>query len=161
MEKRKRPRLKHYDYSQAGYYFITISVAQRLPVLSRVGRGLAPAEPPTVSLTAIGHIAYVQLMSLPKRYPNLQIDRCVMMPDHIHMILCLEETAGASPRPTVPDIIGAYKSLTTRAINQAMHTPGKQFFQPSFYEHIIRSEASYIEICRYLDENPQKWLLRK
>ena len=160
MEQRKHPRLKHYDYGQTGYYFITIAVARRQPVLARVGRGLAPAEHPTVLLTPIGQIAESQLMDLPRRYPHIRIDRYTIMPDHIHMILHLGETAGASPRPTVPDIIGAYKSLTTRAVNQALRTSGNSLFQTSFYEHVIRSEASYVEICRYLDENPLKWLLR-
>ena len=57
------------------------------------------------------------------------------------------------------DIVGAYKSLTTRAINQKQNTPGRKQFQTSFFETVLRSERAYQECWRYIDENPLKWLL--
>ncbi len=99
LPKRKHPRLDHYDYRTTGAYFITICTQNRRCLLSRVvGRGLAPAE---IRYTAYGRIAQEQLLLLEQRYPSLKIDQYVIMPNHIHAILFLEETAGASPRPTI------------------------------------------------------------
>ena len=119
-----------------------------------VGRGLAPAE---IQYTAYGRIAQEQLLLLEQRYPTLRVDRYVIMPNHIHMILVLEETAGASPRPTVMDIICAYKSLTTRECKKVQ--PVEKLFQTSFYEHVIRGQEDYHEITEYIANNPKQWEL--
>ena len=156
--KRKHPRLKNYDYSLPGYYYVTIHTEQDGNILSRVGRGLAPAEA-VVYLTAVGKIAQQQLFALEERYPYVKIDKFVIMPAHIHTIIRLtEEAAGASPRPTLTDIICAYKSLTTRLCNQAFHTPGHKLFQTSFYETVLRNEQAYQECWLYIHGNPAKWL---
>ena len=96
---------------------------------------------------------------LEKRYPTLKIDPFVIMPNHIHAIMLLEDTAGASPRPTIPDIVCAYKSLTTRLCKKAY--PIDKLFQISFYEHVIRGREDYEEIAKYIYENPIKWELDK
>ena len=155
LPKRKHPRLDNYDYSTAGAYFITICTQNRHCFLSRiVGRGLAPAE---TQLTAYGAIAKEQLFLLEERYPTLKIDQYVIMPNHIHLILQIEETAGASPRPTISDIICAYKSLTTRECKKVR--PIDKLFQTSFYEHVIRGQADYDEIAAYIVNNPKQWEL--
>ena len=78
------------------------------------------------------------------------------MPNHIHAILILaNEAAGASPRPTIMDIVCAHKSLTTRECKKNGFD-GK-LFQTSFYEHIIRGQEDYDEIAKYIYENPMQW----
>ena len=155
--RRKHPRMPDYDYSTAGAYFITICTHNRKCLLSHiVGRGLAPAE--TVC-SQYGEIAEEQLLQLENRFPTLKIDTYVIMPNHIHAILRLEETAGASPRPTVTDIVCAYKSLTTRACKQVSCM--EKLFQTSFYEHVIRGQADYNEIAEYVQNNPKQWELDK
>ena len=152
---RKHPRLKHYDYSTAGAYFITICTHNRQCLLSRiVGRGLAPAE---IQYTPYGQIAREQLLLLEQRYPSLKVDRYVIMPNHIHVIFLLQEAAGASPRPTITDVVCAYKSLTTRACKKMQ--PVDKLFQTSFYEHVIRGSGDYNEIAEYLLNNPKQWEL--
>ena len=90
-QKRKHPRLDHYDYSTGGAYFITICTQNRRCLLSRiVGRGLAPAE---IQYTAYGRIAQEQLLILEQRYPSLKVNQYVIMPNHIHAILLLGETS--------------------------------------------------------------------
>ncbi|MBQ4546922.1 MAG: transposase [Oscillospiraceae bacterium] len=146
-----------YDYSKSGYYFVTICTEGRKPVLSTVGRGLAPAAN-TVTLTGIGKIAEEQLLLLESRYPFVRIDRYVIMPNHIHIVFALlGKTAGASPRPTLFDIVCAYKSCTTRICNKLLQTPGRKIFQTSFYDEIIRNQSAYDEISEYIFENPMKW----
>ena len=99
LPKRKHPRLHHYDYSSAGAYFVTICTQNRRCVLSSiVGRVLAPAETDEIEYTTFGKIAEEQLLLLEDRYPCLSVDRYVIMPNHIHVILVLEgDAAGASP----------------------------------------------------------------
>ena len=127
LPQRKHPRLDNYDYSSAGAYFVTICTQNRRCVLSRivgrglapaeagsmeyttfgnVGRGLAPAEASGIEYTSFGKIAEQQLLSLENRYSCLAVDQYVIMPNHIHVVLILEsEAAGASPRPTITDIV--------------------------------------------------------
>ena len=156
--KRKHPRLKQYDYSQPGYYYVTIHNEKNAPQLSTVGRGLAPAAA-VIKLTSQGKEAQRQLQALEERYQAVSVDKYVIMPNHIHIILRLTgETAGASPRPTLTEIIGTYKLFVTRICNQSDQTPGRKIFQTSFYETILRDENMYQKCWRYIEGNPSKWL---
>ena len=155
LPKRKHPRLDHYDYSSPGAYFVTVCTQNRRCLLSRiVGRGLAPAE---IQYTAYGQIAKDQLWLLEQRFPSLKIDQYVIMPHHIHMILVLEEAAGVNPRPTITNIVCAYKSLVTRQC--MLLQPIDKLFQTFFYEHVIRGREDYNEIAEYIVNNPKKWEL--
>ena len=161
LPKRKHPRLDNYDYSSGGAYFVTICTENRRCVLSHiVGRGLAPAENIGIKYTLFGMIAQQQLLLLEERYPCLKVDKYVIMPNHIHVVLMLDnESAGASPRPTVMDIVCAYKSLTTRECKKNGFSD--KLFQTSFYEHIIRNYDDYTEIVKYIYENPMRWQFDK
>lgn len=164
---RKSTRLPGFYYG-AGAYFVTICTQDRKCLLSEiishpltgvnVGEGLAP--PAQVRLTPYGAIAQEQLVNLENRYPSIKIDQYVIMPNHIHVIIQIQancgETGGASPSPTLVDVIRAFKSITTRLCNKAAPIP--QLFQRSFYDHVIRSESDYLEIARYINENPAKWM---
>jgi REP element-mobilizing transposase RayT len=155
---RKHARLENYDCSSSGAYFVTICTQNRRCVLSRiVGRGLAPAETYGVEYTLFGEIAKQQLLLLEERYSDLTVDRYVIMPNHIHIVFILnQKTAGASPRPTIMDIVCAYKSLTTRECKKKGFCVEKMF-QTSFYEHIIRGREDYETIVQYIYENPARW----
>ena len=154
--KRKPARLKEYDYTGRGAYFITICTQNRAEILSEiiVGRGLAPAE---CKLSEYGKIAEQELLNLEKRYAGVKIDKYVIMPNHIPAIISINNdlTAGASPRPTLSDIICTFKSITTRLCNK--RHKGNKIFQTSFYDHIIRGQEDFKEIWEYIDGNPQKW----
>lgn len=113
LPKRKATRLKAYDYSLPGYYFITLCVQDRRCILSEisVGEGLAP---PVVRLTGIGKLAEEQLQRIPERFPTAAVEKYVIMPNHIHLILRMKEgSGGASPSPIVTQVVGVFKSLTT------------------------------------------------
>lgn len=153
LPKRKHPRLKEYDYSLPGAYFITVCTCHRRCILSHVvGRGLAPAE---TELTALGMIAREQLAALEERFPSVEITDYVIMPNHIHLLLTLKEAAGASPHPTVSSVIGAYKSLTARLCKQASSV--EKVFQSSFHDHVIRSEEDLRAAREYIAHNPARW----
>ncbi len=162
LPKRKHTRLKQYDYGSNGAYFVTICTKNKRCLLSRVvGRGLAPAVPDVhetyeIMLTEYGRIAEEQLQILPIRFPCVTVDYYVIMPNHIHAILQLhDEAAGASPRPTLMDVVCAYKFLTTRICKQKREID--RLFQTSFYEHVIRTREEYDEIQKYIEENPTRW----
>lgn len=165
--KRKHTRLKCYDYSNNGYYFVTICSNQMKNIFSKiypdnVGRGLAPAEKrygdTIVRLTKIGKIIEEQLLDIENRFDFVKIDEYVIMPNHIHFVIIFQgKTAGASPRPTLTDVICTFKSLTTIKCNKVDNMKGRKVFQTSFYEHVIRNENSYLNIWQYINENPRKW----
>ena len=149
--KRKPTRLKNYDYSECGAYFITICTQGRRCLFSHiVGEGLAPPE---ISLTTYGRVADQQINQITSRYPHIAVDHYVIMPNHIHMLLLVSgETGGSRPSPTVVDAVRAFKSITTRLCGA-----GSGLFQRSFYDHIIRGEADYREIWEYIECNPINW----
>jgi len=157
--KRKYPRLKEYDYRLPGYYYITIHGAKDGPVLSFIRAG-TPEKRAEVMLTKQGSIAQQQLLALQQRYDNLRVDKYVIMPTHIHVIFRLLDTGRSLEScDSIPDIVGAYKSITTREINRANNTPGQKVFQTSFYDTVLRNEKAYQECWLYIDGNPDKWYL--
>ena len=111
---RKRDLTENCFKLSAGAYFVTICTQNRRCVLSRiVGRGLAPAEASGMEYTSFGKIAEQQRLSLKDRYAYLSVEPYAIMPNHIRVVLIFgSEAAGASPRPTITDIVCTYKSLT-------------------------------------------------
>ena len=156
--KRKHPRLKHYDYSLPGYYYVTVHITAEGPFLSTVVESNAPTRV-EVRLTAAGEIVQQQLLVLQQRYSNVIIDKYVIMPTHIHAIIRLTELPPGQKGPSIMDTVGVFKSLATRLCNQLDNTPGRQVFQVSFFENVLRNEKAYQECWRYIDENPLKWFL--
>jgi REP element-mobilizing transposase RayT len=153
---RKHPRLKHYDYNLPGYYYVTIHNEKGAPSLSDIWQ-VPTLNEVQVVLTSIGKLAEQELLALEKRYPHVRIDKYVIMPTHIHVIVQL--LAGEFPRSGLTDIICAYKSLTTRACNQMLGVSNKKLFQTSFYESVLRNEQAYQKCWKYIAENPEKWML--
>ena len=167
---RKATRLYGFDYSLSGAYFVTICIRDRKEILSKivkssVGKGLAPpanTTPPQKSvpeyktqLMPCGEIAKEQLILLEKRYKGVSVTDYVIMPDHIHAIIVLSDVSGgASPSPTLNDIVCAYKSLTSRICKQQFGV--EKLFQRSFYDHIIRDADDYETRKRYIIENPMR-----
>lgn len=154
LPKRKPTRLKDFDYSLPRGYFVTICTEGRREILSTiVGEGLAPPE---AQLSAYGEIAKEQILSLEAQYSNVKIDSFVIMPNHIHMVLILHEnTGGASPSPTISDVVCSFKSRCARA-SRKLGFEGK-LFQRSFYDHVIRNKEDYKQISKYIYENPLNW----
>ena len=146
---RKPVRLPQYDYGQVGGYFITICTDHRKQILSSVGAGHLAG--PVVELTEIGVVVDLLIQGMPQIYPAVQVKKYVVMPNHVHLLLQISKTGPAGcPAPTIPKIIGALKSMSTRKVGQAL-------WQRSYYDHIIRDESDYLRIWQYIDTNPAKW----
>ncbi len=156
LPKRKPLRLPDYDYSGPGAYFVTICTHDRRCILSRipVGEGLAP---PAVELSPVGQCVKEQVLALPKRYPSVHIDNYAIMPNHVHLLVSFDPgSGGASPSPTLSDVVRVLKSLSTRLSRERLGE--LPLWQRSFHEHVIRSERDYREIWEYIDANPARWV---
>ena len=154
---RRSIRLKEYDYSQPGAYFITIctrnkeSYFEQYPELKR--------------------IVNRQWQEITSRFVNIQLDEFIIMPNHIHGIIIVGATlavarknrAGARPAPTIGEIIGTFKSLCVsdwlRYIKENRIDMVSKFWQRNYYEHIIRNEDESNKIREYIQNNPLKWHL--
>ena len=157
LPKRKPTAIPHYDYSQPGAYFITLCVEKRRPILGKIDSS------PQVVLSSIGKIVSDVWYSLPQRFPCLDAisqSIFVVMPDHIHGILQIT-AGGASPSPTLHQILGSFKSITTIETNRLLGTPGQKLWQRSAYEHILRNQQDFDEAAGYIAENPARRLERE
>ena len=195
LPKRKSTRLRYFDYASKGAYFVTICTQERRQLLSEVflpssqiyqktkcqpvGEGLAPpASLPLfvpddavakIQLKPCGEIAEKQLLLLENRYPTVSISDYVIMPDHIHAIIFLNNdtieddnlsnSGGASPSPTLNDVVCSFKSLTARACKQKYGI--EKLFQRSYAEHIIRDYKDYETRKAYIQQNPVRWYCKQ
>ncbi len=142
LPKRKSNRLENYDYGTEGAYFITLCTQNRAKILRNVVGDDAHIVPKEYGVIIEKYICNVP-----------EIEKYVIMPDHIHLLIRIENGTmwASSPTKRVSSIIRSLKILTTKEI-------GKSIFQRSFYDHIIRNQNDYNEIWEYIDNNPTKWL---
>ena len=154
IKKRKSIRLKDYDYSDDGCYFITICTNNRAKFLSRIVKenklsvGVALQGDPKIELYREGKIIKKHIENINKQKDDIQIIQYVIMPDHIHFILSIDKKGSPwSATPTVPKIINSFKSIVSKEI-------GKPIWQRNYYEHIIRNEKELEEIIQYIEYNP-------
>jgi len=168
-------RLKGYDYSKAGAYFITICCEDRCHRFGKVSDN-------EMILNKSGTIAYNEWINLADRFPNFELDVFQIMPNHMHGIIVLSDIssavdavgaplavaqeenelnrATARVAPTIADIVGAYKSIVSNACLQLFKSHNKimgKLWQRNYYEHIIRNERAYQNISNYIINNPRKW----
>lgn len=154
LPQRKKNRLARYDYSRAGYYFVTMCVANRAEILGKVCRG-AHCAPAYTMLSESGRAVDAAILQIPKHHQNVRVDKYVIMPNHIHLILVLGETGGRTMcapthNPPVSGIIRGMKEAVTKSL-------GYKIWQKSYHDHVIRSHADYLRIWTYIDTNPSKW----
>jgi len=154
MEVRKKLRLWEYDYSQNGAYFVTVCSKNRANIFSHISVGAGHPAGPYVQLSYIGEIVDKYIKSLPNSYPDMYIDACVVMPNHIHLLVRIDKPQGPAgcpaPTATLSKAISALKSLSSREA-------GISLWQRSFYDHIIRDEQDYLTRWNYIDTNPARW----
>ncbi len=155
--KQKPIRLANYDYAAPGAYFVTVCTYEKRCILSGITAGNRN-DHARVDLSPVGRITEEQLMRIPRRFPCVTIDKFVIMPNHIHILLTRtgNETGGASPSlTTVVDAVRVFKSLATRLARPLISAPS--LFQRSFYDHIVRNDEDYRNIWDYIESNPDKW----
>ena len=136
---RKHPRLKNYDYSTENYYFVTICTHEKKCIFG------FPKE-----LNKHGKIAQMGIENIPVHYEGVEVQKFVIMPNHVHMIVHLP-----SNMFNLSMIIGQYKAFVTKNIRES--DPNMTVWQRSFHDHVIRNQQSFEKIWQYIEGNPSKW----
>jgi REP element-mobilizing transposase RayT len=153
---RRSIRLKGYDYSQNGAYFVTMCSWNREMIFGDISHG-------EIHLNDCGRIIEPIWPWLGKQYPYLQLIEYVIMPNHFHGILLFDRSMGGSrTAPTgrskpLGRILGAFKTRSTKLVNEFRQTPGTPLWQRNFYERIIRNESELNRIADYIVANPENW----
>jgi len=173
--RRRSLRLKDYDYSQEGAYFMTVCVQDRRCLFGEVVGGV-------MQLNDTGHMVADTWLELAHKFPSVETDCYVLMPNHFHGIITIVGTdhraypdsvgADLRVRPTqgahvgapLPKILQWFKTMTTNAyIHGVKHHgwppfPGR-LWQRNYYDHIIRNETELTRIREYIVNNPLQWAL--
>ena len=184
---RRSIRLRGYDYSRNGMYFVTICTQDRLRLFGDIADG-------EMQLNDAGRMVRATWDEIPAHYSGIETDHFTVMPNHIHGII---KIVGAGPRacpsintveatsrgcptqgqahveeghpqggaPTglsLPDVVHRFKTMTTKKYTDGVKQNGWQpypakLWQRNYYEHIIRNEAAYLKIAEYIQTNPQRW----
>ncbi|MCL2773817.1 MAG: transposase [Oscillospiraceae bacterium] len=157
---RKSIRLKDYDYSQDGTYFITICTHDRVNLYGDIIVG-ADSISARMKLNHAGQMIQNIFDETINSYNTVISDIYVIMPNHFHCILSLSR-ADIESAPTVGDIIQSFKRNTTikyiNGVKSGIYPSfNKRIWQRNYYEHIIRDDEEYQTIWQYIDENPAKW----
>ncbi len=152
---RKPTRLKGYDYSTPGAYFVTVCTKDKRCVLGKIV-GDGDFDVPKMNLSKYGIIIEKYLNFMNEKYNHMKIDSYVIMPNHIHLILNISDFAGGASETAAPynNEISKFISLFKRYCNIEC---GENLFQRSFHDHIIRGEKDYLKIREYIDTNVLKW----
>lgn len=171
---RRSIRLKGYDYSQAGLYFVTICVQNRECLFGEIADG-------KMELNDAGTMIEKWYFELGNKFPDIQCHEMIVMPNHFHCIVeNIGTHVGADLRACCPDkpetgniegehtgsplhrVVQWFKTMTTNEYIRGVKTLGWQPFngklwQRNYWEHIIRNEQSYQTISKYIIDNPTKW----
>lgn len=142
MSYHKRRRLLNYDYSNRALYFVTICTKNHEYLLWKDG---AYSENGDHELSEYGEIIKFEIEKISDKYPSVEIDNYVIMPNHIHLII-----NNKSNDVNISVIINQTKGKITREIGFSM-------WQSSFHDHIIRNDEEYEKIWDYIEYNPVKW----
>ena len=162
---RKPNRLREYDYSSAGYYFVTVCLKNSKKYFGNIENG-------NMILSSAGSITKKYWMNIPNHYNSIQLDEFVIMPNHLHGIIIIEDEKLITHNKLSSDnpqhrkhnklsvIIRTFKTLSKRDIIN--NSEFKDFdWQRSFYDNVVRNEKALAEIREYIQENPLKWHLDK
>lgn len=163
-------RMRGYDYSLEGAYFVTIATDQRICLFGEVVNG-------EISLNPYGNIAFEQWIRLKQRFLPSDFSTFVILPNHIHRIIHIVRGAGDESikidvqippqRPyeylhvtpgSLGAIVRAYKASVTYRINAIRGFTNPPVWQRNYYEHIIRNEQEYETIWNYIETNPETWM---
>lgn len=154
---RKSNRLKGYNYSQNGIYFLTVCTKDNKCILGKIV-GDGDSDVPQMVLSEYGKITEKYIHSVKQAYKHISIMNYVVMPNHIHLIVMLysnnnvfRESHTVHPaNDDIPVMISAFKKLINKEI-------GFNIWQRSYHDHIIRNEASFHDIWDYVEANPVRW----
>ena len=156
--RRKQIRLRGYDYSQPGRYFVTVCALEKTCIFGEIHDGYFDPSP-------VGNIVRECWFELPYHYAGLYLDEFIVMPNHVHGVMIFIDPVGvglkghvnASRRRSVLEVVRAFKTFSGRRINEMRGVSGCAVWQRGYYEHIVRTDAALDEIRKYIRNNPLNW----
>lgn len=162
--KRRSIRLPGYDYRDGGVYFVTICTKKKEHLFGKIRNGM-------MGLNEYGCVVADCWQSIPTHFPGVELDAFIIMPNHIHGLLYVDDQScrgmachaptqrkfGKPIASSLPTIIGSFKSAVTKRINSLRDEPGAPVWQRNYYERIVRNHDETIRIRRYIHHNPHQW----
>ena len=144
---RKTNRLKDFDYSSPGAYFITICTKDRKNIFWTTTEPCAFSEY-ELPLSEPGKIVESCIHEIPVRYPALFVDKYTIMPNHIHLLLRIKSGANGRPlaAPTIPNLVNQFKGAVSKKI-------GFSPWQKGYHDHVVRNREDFEEIWTYIHNN--------
>ena len=149
LPQRRSIRLHHYDYSTVGNYFVTVCTCERRCIFGSINHG-------TMQLNQLGEIISTNWAMLPQQHANVALDVFVIMPNHLHGIIRLNEPGNSKLQP-LGSVIRGFKARCSRQFGLLEGMQHPQLWQRNYHEHVIRTEASLQSIREYITNNPQQW----
>jgi putative transposase len=152
---RRSLRLKNYDYSQAGAYFVTVCAHNRMCIFGKV-------DAAEMRLSEIGRTVDSCWKEIPMHF-QVSLDQWIVMPNHLHGIIIMADEAPLATddalllRPALGAIVGAFKSAATKRVNEEPRMERSPLWQRNLYEHVIRNEADLGRIRQIIVDNPIRW----
>ncbi len=156
LRRRNSLRLEGYDYSEPGAYFITTVTHQRACLFGKVVNR-------EMQLNASGKMVEKVWSELPKHYPHIELGMFIVMPNHVHGIIIIDEDVGAGLRPAptkkhgLSEIIRAFKSFSSRHIHEIDEFSPERIWQRGFHDRILRNEKEWQNVHLYIEANPVNW----
>ena len=158
---RRSTRLKGYNYSKAGKYYVTINCHGKEFIFGNIIAG-------KMQLNEFGTIAENEWKRTALLRKHIELGEFIIMPDHIHGVVIITKNLSAplqkyfsSPSRTLGAIVRGYMSTVTSQINKIRNTPGEKVWQRGYHDHIIRNKWDLDRISRYIRKNPRNWLRNK
>ena len=153
-------RLRGYDYSKSGAYFITLCVQDHVCLFGHVSNG-------KMQLNELGQVVQDWWDKIPTHFSGVELDAFVVMPNHVHGIVILTENLGSGgPRPyeqtaiqkrTLGHVVAYFKYQSTKQIHEKRVTPIARIWQRDYFDRILRTELRLNRIRRYIAANPSRW----
>jgi putative transposase len=168
---RRSVRLKGFDYAQPSRYFLTICTHNKRHLFGKVtGK--------EVTLNSRGKFINECWLSIPTHFPNAELSRHVVMPNHVHGIVVVRDRVsagqgdgrtaltirdssvrriGALGAGSIPTIVRSFKAITARRLRESFGESQTPIWQRGYYERVIRDEDEFQDTCKYIRLNPAKW----
>jgi putative transposase len=160
--RRRSIRLKDYNYSQSGAYFVTIATSEKTFLFGDI-------QGDRMLLNSIGEIACECWKQISFHFNDVITDVFVVMPNHIHSIIFIDYEGSACRAPTESPIltnrsflgiiIRSYKSAVTNQVHKVNKMQGITIWQRNYYEHVVRNDNDLNQIRQYILDNPVNWAL--
>jgi REP element-mobilizing transposase RayT len=155
---RRSIRLRGYDYSQPGMYFVTICTHNKEHLFGEIVDGEMIPNEHGLIINQCWH-------RLPRHYPHAEMDSFVLMPNHVHGIIAILLRGGFinrggfvnPPLHPLSEIVRGFKTYSARRVNVLRRTPSRALWQRNYYEHIVRNDDELNKIREYIRTNPLRW----